>query len=82
MKTTQELYDCHPSDFVGLGYIDAIKYKLDKAIKLHRKLLKEENEAYQYGSSYDELTMLRKRIKDVGNAIDYNKALMEEMNHG
>ncbi len=79
MRSTQYLYECNPNDFVGLGYKQAIEYKLNKATELLKQLYKDETEFYEGKGSYDDAKELRERIKHVNKAINYNKGLLDEL---
>ena len=37
MHSTQYLYDCEPTEFMNLTYVDALHYKIDKTEKLKVK---------------------------------------------
>ena len=44
MRSTQELYDCDPSEFVDMPYCEALRYKLKKGRELFERLFLEDIE--------------------------------------
>ena len=44
MRSTQELYDCDPSDFADMPYREALRYKLRKGRELFERLFLEDIE--------------------------------------
>ncbi len=68
MKTTEYLYGVSPQDFMDLSYVDALGFKITKAKELLEKLV------YVHAYARDD-----DRIKDILNAIGFNKNLLEEL---
>lgn len=69
MHSTQYLYDCEPTEFMNLTYVDALHYKIDKTEKLITKLL----EPYYTERDFTHL-------RQVQIARNFNQELIKELN--
>jgi len=74
MKSTQYLYDCDASEFMDLPYRDALKFKVDKCIKLMTKLRIEATATQEVPDVY---TALLVRYTEVEKAKYFNRKLIE-----
>lgn len=70
-KSTEYLYGCLPSDFIYMNYLEALRYKRDKAKALYFKLKKSIEED---GGTFEK----RKREFHVYNAWKFNEKLIDE----
>lgn len=68
MKTCKYLYDCVGDEFASMSYEDALLYKISCAKELLAQLT---DVNYQDRDT--------KRVNDVLKAIEFNKALLREM---
>lgn len=68
MKSTVYLYNLKPEDLMSLNYEDAIRLKITKANEVLKELLE-----VNYQDRDDA------KIRDVFNAIKFNKSLLMEL---
>ena len=79
MKRTEYLYGISAKEFADMPYRDALKYKIQKAKELLRKVTLEADKYFREGANYDNMQQAFYRQREILEAIQFNEKLLKEL---